>query len=78
MTADKSAPEIIAILGRHDCPDITSDIDLSRCSSKPIAGGGFGDVYQGILHNGSKVAIKCPRLYLDASEENRDVLKVRV
>lgn len=70
--------EIITILGRHGCPDITGDIDLSQCSSKPIAGGGFGDIYRGALQSGAQVAIKCPRVYLDDNQKNRDALKVRI
>ncbi|KAF8600424.1 kinase-like protein [Ceratobasidium sp. AG-I] len=70
-----SAQEIIAILGRHGCLDVTGDIDLAQCSSRPVAGGGFGDIYRGSLKGGSQVAMKCPRLYLTANDDNRNVLK---
>ncbi|KAF8600427.1 kinase-like protein [Ceratobasidium sp. AG-I] len=75
VSGTMSAPEIITILGKHGCPDITGDIDLAQCSSKPIAGGGFGDIFRGFLQSGVQVAIKCPRLYIDASEENHNILK---
>ncbi|CAE6492369.1 unnamed protein product [Rhizoctonia solani] len=70
-----SAPEIVWLLSRHGCPDITTHIILDRCSGEPIAGGGFGDIYEGYLRNGLKVAIKCPRIFVHSDDDGRNVLK---
>jgi predicted unusual protein kinase regulating ubiquinone biosynthesis (AarF/ABC1/UbiB family) len=52
-------------------------LDLRRCSAAPVAGGGFGDVYQGYLKNGVEVAIKCARVFLNTADLNRIEFKVR-
>ncbi|KAF8594877.1 kinase-like protein [Ceratobasidium sp. AG-I] len=70
-----SAGEVIRILGRHGCPDITSSLDLKRCSNAPIAGGGFGDVFTGWTTGETKVAIKCPRLFVQSTKEDYGMLK---
>ncbi|KAG8690387.1 hypothetical protein FRC11_011965 [Ceratobasidium sp. 423] len=75
VSSTMSAPEIIWLLSRHGCPDITTHIILDRCSSEPIAGGGFGDIYEGYLRNGLKVAIKCPRIFIHSDDDGRNVLK---
>ncbi|KAG8723438.1 hypothetical protein FRC09_003340 [Ceratobasidium sp. 395] len=46
------------------CPDVTDQLDLSRCTKSPVARGGSSDIYQGMLVGGEKVAIKCPRYQL--------------
>ncbi|KAG8768159.1 hypothetical protein FRC12_005740 [Ceratobasidium sp. 428] len=69
------AAEIIPLLINNGCPDVTDRLDLSQCSARPVAGGGFGDIYQGVLIGGEKVAIKCPRLYLKDDEQGKKVLK---
>ncbi|CAE6519735.1 unnamed protein product [Rhizoctonia solani] len=75
VSSAMSAPEIVRLLSRHGCPDITTHIILDRCSSEPIAGGGFGDIYEGYLRNGLKVAIKCPRIFVHSDDDGRNVLK---
>ncbi|KAG8770065.1 hypothetical protein FRC12_004537 [Ceratobasidium sp. 428] len=56
--------DIVALLVVHQCPDITSRLDLKKCGATAFAGGGFGDVYRGALNGGENVAIKCARFYL--------------
>ncbi|KAG8776477.1 hypothetical protein FRC12_000890 [Ceratobasidium sp. 428] len=70
-----SAPAIIAILKSRRCRDITGQLDLGKCGHFPIAGGGFGDVYQGALIGGEKIAIKCARLYLQRDDISGQTLK---
>jgi predicted unusual protein kinase regulating ubiquinone biosynthesis (AarF/ABC1/UbiB family) len=45
----------------HGCPDLTSKLNASSCSGYALAGGGFGDVWQGTLDDNARVAIKCLR-----------------
>ncbi|KAG8712935.1 hypothetical protein FRC09_019302 [Ceratobasidium sp. 395] len=41
---------------------------MARCSEIPYSGGGFGDVYQGTMLDGTKIALKCLRVYMNDSE----------
>ncbi|KAG9084710.1 hypothetical protein FRC06_003933 [Ceratobasidium sp. 370] len=76
ISSSMSITEIILILGQHGCPNITGTLDIDRCGVGPIAGGGFGDVYQGYLRGGVEVAIKCPRFFLSRNEINQADLKI--
>ncbi|KAG8743546.1 hypothetical protein FRC10_011786 [Ceratobasidium sp. 414] len=75
ISSSMSITEIILMLGQHGCPNITGTLDVSRCGLGPIAGGGFGDVYQGYLRSGVEVAIKCPRFFLNRNEISQADLK---
>ncbi|KAG8790413.1 hypothetical protein FRC12_011928 [Ceratobasidium sp. 428] len=48
---------------------------MARCDQNPYSRSGFGDVHRGILLNGTRVALKCLRLYVDRSEEYHKALK---
>ncbi|KAG8790662.1 hypothetical protein FRC12_011376 [Ceratobasidium sp. 428] len=48
---------------------------MARCNKIPYSRGGFGDVYQGALLDGTKVALKCLRLYVRDNEANDKALK---
>lgn len=61
---------IIGALAKRGCTDLTSSIDLAACGDHPYAGGGFCDVYQGALHDGTSSAIKSSKVY--GSQLNRD------
>ncbi|KAG9082428.1 hypothetical protein FS749_006848 [Ceratobasidium sp. UAMH 11750] len=65
----QSASDIIALLVQRKCPDITHELDLGQSGRAPISGGGFGDIYKGVLNGGRGVAIKCARLYLRQDDE---------
>ncbi|KAG8687646.1 hypothetical protein FRC11_006859 [Ceratobasidium sp. 423] len=71
-----SAKEINMLLSRHGCPDVTMQLDPERCSSYPVAQGGFADVYCGNLRNGLKVAIKRSRVRIPDDEEGRSCLRI--
>lgn len=58
-----SVEEIINALARRGCSNLTSSIDLTACSDLPCAGGGFCDVYRGMLCDGTGIAIKVLRVY---------------
>ncbi|KAG8713140.1 hypothetical protein FRC09_019055 [Ceratobasidium sp. 395] len=75
ISSSMLAAEIIPLLISSGCPDVTSELDLNQCGIRPITGGGFGDIYQGMLVGGVKVAIKCPRLFLTYDEQGKKVLK---
>ncbi|KAG8723134.1 hypothetical protein FRC09_004589 [Ceratobasidium sp. 395] len=76
ISSTMSAPAIIEILTRRGCRDLTGQLDLGRCDDRPVAGGGFGDIYRGVLLSGEEVAIKCARLYLQWDDiGGRKVLK---
>ncbi|KAF8604112.1 kinase-like protein [Ceratobasidium sp. AG-I] len=60
--------ELIAHLGDHGCQDITDRLDLNSCSAYPVSNGGFSDVYQGKLLDGSQVAIKTLRIQVNTNE----------
>ncbi|KAG9081442.1 hypothetical protein FS749_007650 [Ceratobasidium sp. UAMH 11750] len=75
VSSTMSAAEIIAVFDSQHCPDISQELDLQNCNSVAIAGGTFGDIYQGKLRNGDLVAIKCARLFLDNTDQSQEVLK---
>jgi hypothetical protein len=77
ITLLQSVAEILIHLGNHGCGDVTHRLDLSGCGEFPVATGGFGDVYQGALKDGSKISLKCLRLCIDSSDDGRKQLKVR-
>ncbi|KAG8732302.1 hypothetical protein FRC11_014581 [Ceratobasidium sp. 423] len=55
----KSLGDIIKILVKNGCPDVTSQ--LEHIDDQPAHAGGLGDVYQGRL-KGRSVAVKCLRM----------------
>ncbi|KAG9099948.1 hypothetical protein FS749_016646 [Ceratobasidium sp. UAMH 11750] len=69
------ASEIIPHLVGSGCADVTARLDMDQCGAYPIAGGGFGDIYQGALVCGMRVAIKSPRLFLKNDEQGNKILK---
>lgn len=76
----KSVEEIIRALAKRDCADLTSLIDPNACGTNPYAFGGFCDVYQGALYDGTKIAIKSLRVCdgPGADDQRRKILKVRL
>lgn len=76
----KSVAGIRATLVKRGCPDLTLSMDRKNCSKVPVAGGGFCDVYKGLLLDGSVVAIKLLRIFGDpnggSNVDSRKELKV--
>ncbi|KAG8790414.1 hypothetical protein FRC12_011929 [Ceratobasidium sp. 428] len=66
---------VIERLVSHGCPNISSRLDAAQCNEFPISRGGFGDVYQGALLGGTKVALKCFRFYVNEREAKELTLK---
>ncbi|KAJ1301337.1 hypothetical protein OPQ81_003737 [Rhizoctonia solani] len=58
-----SIEEIVGILSRRGCTDLTSEIDFNKCSECAVAGGGYCDVFRGALRSGTVIAIKSLRVY---------------
>ncbi|KAG8725550.1 hypothetical protein FRC09_011277 [Ceratobasidium sp. 395] len=54
-----SLSDVVSLLVRHGCQDISHMLDLPACSEYPISSGGFGDVFRGKLDDNTPVAIKC-------------------
>ncbi|KAG8713011.1 hypothetical protein FRC09_019226 [Ceratobasidium sp. 395] len=66
---------IVECLVNHGCPNISSRLDPTQCNEFPISRGGFGDVYQGALLDGTKVALKCFRFYVNGHEASQSTFK---
>ncbi|KAG9084978.1 hypothetical protein FRC06_003788 [Ceratobasidium sp. 370] len=58
----KALSNIVAILSSYGCLDASELLDLSVCGDRPVAFGGFGDIYYGKTKDGMPVAIKCARV----------------
>ncbi|KAG8704892.1 homeodomain transcription factor ste12 [Ceratobasidium sp. 394] len=68
--------DVISLLVKHGCQNVTEILDPSSHSDYPISSGGFGDVYKGRLRDGSSIAIKCMRIIVDPdSSEDQKHLK---
>ncbi|CAE6427540.1 unnamed protein product [Rhizoctonia solani] len=71
VTSAMTCTDIVTILTRHGCANLTSSLDESACSKYPIAHGGLGDVFQGRLLNGTTVAVKTIRAYYHPGQLTR-------
>ncbi|CAE6463896.1 unnamed protein product [Rhizoctonia solani] len=56
-----SAQELFQLLSRHSCTDLSLQMSPKQDTAVLISGGGFGDIWRGEMHNGTKVAIKAWR-----------------
>ncbi|KAG8709520.1 hypothetical protein FRC09_000627 [Ceratobasidium sp. 395] len=63
--SETALSKMIAVLIEHGCPDASESLDLSQCGERPVAFGGFGDIYYGKTKDGTPVAIKCARINVD-------------
>ncbi|CAE6413358.1 unnamed protein product [Rhizoctonia solani] len=70
-----SIEEIVEILSKRGCADLTLEIDFNKCSDYAVAGGGYCDVFRGVLHSGTIIAIKSLRVYDNpGADKNRKKL----
>ncbi|CAE6507029.1 unnamed protein product, partial [Rhizoctonia solani] len=61
ITNQMSTQQIFDCLIASDCVDLSSQMDTQQDAAIIVSGGGFGDIWNGQLHNGEKVAIKAWR-----------------
>ncbi|KAJ1311833.1 hypothetical protein OPQ81_010294 [Rhizoctonia solani] len=62
--------DAVRVLSRMGCPDITSSIDLEGCSTHPVNGGSYCDIFLGKLNSGTLVAIKTWRVFGNAGVDS--------
>ncbi|CAE6386212.1 unnamed protein product, partial [Rhizoctonia solani] len=63
-----SCDDILAQLSDHGCKNVTDQLDPTKCSQYPVAGGSFGDVFSGSLQGGDPIAIKCLRIMVGVDD----------
>ncbi|CAE6493239.1 unnamed protein product [Rhizoctonia solani] len=56
-----STQQIFSSLISSGCIDLSSQMDARQDTAMIVSGGGFGDIWKGQLHSGTKVAIKAWR-----------------
>ncbi|CAE6410275.1 unnamed protein product [Rhizoctonia solani] len=61
--------KVLELLTGNGCRDITDEIDVSRCTQYPVNNGGFGDIYEGKLRDGTKAAVKCLRIFESTTDK---------
>ncbi|KAJ1306306.1 hypothetical protein OPQ81_011005 [Rhizoctonia solani] len=71
ITAGMPLSEVLLHLSRHGCQDVTKELDKSKCSEYPERIGGFGEVYRGVLRDGTKVSIKILKIIGSTGEEKK-------
>ncbi|KAF8598370.1 WD40 repeat-like protein [Ceratobasidium sp. AG-I] len=71
ISRQMSVQEMFLSLLEHGCDDLSLSINPNKYSSVAIAGGGFGDIWEGRMQDGTKVAIKCLRFHAIPPENKR-------
>ncbi|EUC56484.1 tyrosine kinase family catalytic domain protein [Rhizoctonia solani AG-3 Rhs1AP] len=71
---DMPASEILGQIGQR-VTDLTTQLDPHKCCKQPMESGKFGNIYSGMLCDGTRVALKCLRLELDQSAEGRRLVE---
>ncbi|KAG8731802.1 hypothetical protein FRC11_002239 [Ceratobasidium sp. 423] len=69
----QSSKGVFDQLVEHGCTDMTSTIDPNGYSDSAIYGGGFGDVWQGRLVDGTEVAVKTWRFSYMSQEDPKEL-----
>ncbi|CAE6510989.1 unnamed protein product [Rhizoctonia solani] len=73
ISNDMSLSEIADIMRRHDCTDLTDQLDGSSFGSYAVSRGGFGDVFQGRLLSGDPIAVKLAQIYTDSDHSRKHI-----
>ncbi|CAE6450867.1 unnamed protein product [Rhizoctonia solani] len=71
ITTGMPLSEVLLHLNTHGCNDITPDLDKSKCNEYPERIGGFGEVYRGVLQDGTKVSIKVLKIIGSTGDEKK-------
>ncbi|CAE6492016.1 Proto-oncogene tyrosine-protein kinase ROS [Rhizoctonia solani] len=71
-----STDEVLELLRKHGCEDVTAQLIGSPLNTDPIQGGGFGEVYRGALDCGTEVSLKGLRPVIDSSDNGRGLVKL--
>ncbi|CAE6486912.1 unnamed protein product [Rhizoctonia solani] len=74
ITSRMPLSEVIQHLSYRGCNDVTRDLDETKCDEYFVAVGGFGEVYRGVLRNGTNVSIKILK-FLDATGDKTKLIK---
>ncbi|KDN33180.1 hypothetical protein RSAG8_13730, partial [Rhizoctonia solani AG-8 WAC10335] len=61
VVGQMSTQQMFDCLIATGCTDLSSQMDTNQDTAMIVSGGGFGDIWMGLLHNGSKIAIKAWR-----------------
>ncbi|KAF8594712.1 kinase-like protein [Ceratobasidium sp. AG-I] len=75
ISRSSTSSDVIKHLVDHACPNIIERIDFKSCTPWPVGGGGFGDIYRGKLSDGTDIALKCSRRFIEPSDEPDKTLK---
>ncbi|CUA77278.1 STE20-like serine/threonine-protein kinase [Rhizoctonia solani] len=75
ITSTMPVEDILAQFVRSGCKDLTRQLETCQLSQHPVSNGGFGDIYRGTLPNGQQVGLKCLRLQVGASEDDKRHLR---
>ncbi|KAF8602302.1 kinase-like protein [Ceratobasidium sp. AG-I] len=73
VSSTMTAKEMFQCLLRHGCVDLSQSLDPGQYSVAALAGGSFGDIWQGRLLNGDKVAIKCLRFHVITEDSGKSL-----
>ncbi|CAE6512369.1 unnamed protein product [Rhizoctonia solani] len=74
-TPEQLASSMFERLIEHGCNNLTPDINSSGFSEYAVAEGGFGDIWIGKFHDGTKLAIKVLRFNSTTDDTTRKQLK---
>ncbi|KAG8730874.1 hypothetical protein FRC11_005603 [Ceratobasidium sp. 423] len=67
--------EILAQFVRSGCKDLTRQLETCQLTQYPVSNGGFGDIYRGTMPSGQQVSLKCLRLQVGVSDDEKRHLR---
>ncbi|KAH7322186.1 kinase-like domain-containing protein [Rhizoctonia solani] len=75
ISRNMAAKEVVSQLVTHGCQDLTGRLAISSFSEYPAFHGGFSDIYQDLLLNGTQVAVKALRVSVESISQDLKHLK---